>query len=363
MSLINTGTGGQPPEPFRTHAEKYLEAGLSVFPVGGDDGKKPLVTWKHWQSKRPEPKTLYGWFDRFPCANVAIVTGELSGITVVDSDNPKITLRELFAIYGETPLVASTPSGGCHLYYKYNNEQSKVDKSRKVDIRGSGGFVVAPPSFNPITGAMYHFIIGDIWDFADLPFMKNNNGITTKKYNEIQRGSNGKATDKYSEGERNIALFHYLKDNAHSCADIEALRVLAYDYNESHLKPSIDKSEYYQIEGTLNKVWQYKQENRLFKKGKQTIVLDMDKIRELMFKYPPALSMYVDLLSCHKKGSTFSIVPKGYDKRCGWSDSTVSKYIKILMQYGLIECVHKGGKCKGDVAFYKFVYNNTGRRN
>ncbi len=128
------GTGEQSPEPFRTFAGKYLDIGLSVFPCGGDDGKTPLVRWKPMQTKRIGSKGLDKWIKANPMANVAIVTGELSNITVIDSDNPKITLMELFDMYGDSPLVAKTPSGGYHVYYRYNGEGSKTGISQDVDI-------------------------------------------------------------------------------------------------------------------------------------------------------------------------------------------------------------------------------------
>ncbi len=43
--------------PFAAVAVDYSRAGLSPFPCGGDDGKRPAV--KGWQRRRT--RKLYGW--------------------------------------------------------------------------------------------------------------------------------------------------------------------------------------------------------------------------------------------------------------------------------------------------------------
>ncbi len=337
MSIINRGTGAQSPEPFRMCAETYWDMGLSVIPCLKEGGKKPCVTWKRFQTKRIGGRGLGSWLAAFPAANIAIVTGELSAVTVVDCDNPNVTLMFLLDKFGETPLVVQTPSGGYHLYYRYNGEHNSQDASNKIDIKGQGGFVVAPPSYNRITGEVYHFVEGDLSDFHRLPDMK--------KYNEIQRG--------YNEGERNNGLFKYLLKEAQNCNDINMLEVLAEAFNQQHVTPPLDSKA---IQRTVASVWKYRLDGRLFVGGKQFIKLDMDKIADLRFIHSRAMDMYIDLVSCHwGKNESFAISPEGYSKRCKWSENTIRQEIQTLIRHGLLKLVYKGGHSQHNPSLYKLI--------
>jgi hypothetical protein len=96
----------------------------------------------------------------FSYNNVAIVCGESSGIFVVDvdiNDNgldyfQKLCTQNKYAYTKETTCVL-TPSGGIHLYFKYedkvaNNSVRMQCNGKKIgiDIRSNGGCVIAPPS-------------------------------------------------------------------------------------------------------------------------------------------------------------------------------------------------------------------------
>lgn len=122
--------------------------------------------------------------------------------------------------------------------------------------------------------------------------------------------------------------------------------------NDSILDETLEEKE---VEKIVNSVWRYKQQGKLFTKGKQRLVVDMEIVSQLRFKHSRALDMYIDLLAYHRGvNATFAISPKAYAKRCGWSAKTAKEQRDILLHYGLIECVKKGGRYKGDVAVYRF---------
>jgi P4 family phage/plasmid primase-like protien len=92
--------------------------------------------------------------------NLGIVCGEPSGrLFIVDIDG------ERPANLPETPTVI-TGSGGQHLYYHLPEgiELTKANKvshvATKVDIRWTGGQVVAPGSIHPETGGLYDWMPG-----------------------------------------------------------------------------------------------------------------------------------------------------------------------------------------------------------
>src|SRR4051794_23544353 len=107
-------------EPFALAALDLCRAGLAVLPVGGDDGKQPLVAWGKWR-KRPGRNFMEKLAQRYVGANVGIITG-LSDLTVVDCDAPE-AVAAMIERCGDTPLKTSTPSGGVHLWYRSAGER------------------------------------------------------------------------------------------------------------------------------------------------------------------------------------------------------------------------------------------------
>jgi len=130
-------------------ALKYAEHGFSVIPVKKD--KKPFLPWIEYQKRKAEPEEIKEWFKSWPDANIAIVTGEISQMVVVDQDSQegkqaflKLLPQDIF------PPTATTPRGGWHQYFR--NPDKTIGNNAGVipgvDFRGEGGYVVAPPSVN-----------------------------------------------------------------------------------------------------------------------------------------------------------------------------------------------------------------------
>lgn len=180
-------------------ALKYLERGFSVMPLG--DNKKPLVEFKQYTHKPPSQEQVRRWWSKFPSANVGIITGKVSGLIVLDVDikNGKDGSKSLGPM-SPTACSKTATGGGCHYYLKHPgihiaNSVNKVGEG--LDIRGEGGFVVAPPS-NP-GGKIYKWIVPLEDGLADVPawlLKEIKTGQTkTKRW---KKGLEG-----VSEGERN----------------------------------------------------------------------------------------------------------------------------------------------------------------
>lgn len=94
------------------------------------------------------------WWSRAPLANVGIRTGAESGLVVVDVDGEagRRSLRALIASHVVLqPRWARTGSGGWHAYFAHPgiavpNSAGRLGEG--LDIRGDGGYVVAPPSLH-----------------------------------------------------------------------------------------------------------------------------------------------------------------------------------------------------------------------
>ena len=75
-------------EDILNAALEYLDRGFSVIPVKQADKRPCLMTWKEYQTRQPTVDEVKKWWRIWPDANVAIITGTISGIFVVDADGP-----------------------------------------------------------------------------------------------------------------------------------------------------------------------------------------------------------------------------------------------------------------------------------
>lgn len=145
--------------------------GFVVIPL---DNKRPIL--KNWNKLEKTPARLYVFHNR----NIGIVTGKVSGITILDIDikNDGLTLwKKLSTSYPEikTPMVHS-PSGGLHIYFRYNKKLHSFSrfslrgKTIGWDLLNNDRQAVVPPSKNAITKKSYKWITtpSDV-NFAQMP--------------------------------------------------------------------------------------------------------------------------------------------------------------------------------------------------
>jgi hypothetical protein len=143
----------------------YAELGWSVLPLRAKS-KRPLVAWRPLEDRRAGRAELEGWFRRWPDANVGIVTGAISRLVVLDIDPQHGGDHGLAAIerrHGPLrPTVeVATGGGGRHFYFAAPGGEirNRAGLAQGVDLRGDGGYIVAPPSIHP-SGRPYRWVAG-----------------------------------------------------------------------------------------------------------------------------------------------------------------------------------------------------------
>lgn len=122
--------------------------GISCLPLLGSK-KTPAVAWELYQGRVPTGDEIV---IQWPMGgNLGIVTGAVSRLVVVDCESVD-DATWFWKSRGQTTAVVETPRG-IHFYFKHpgqhiGNAQRIKDESGKprYDVRGDGGYVVAPPS-------------------------------------------------------------------------------------------------------------------------------------------------------------------------------------------------------------------------
>jgi len=132
--------------------EDYIGRGWSIIPIRARD-KRPLIQWEEFQHRRADLAEAYAWFSSWPAAGIAVVTGSISNIVVVDIDprhGGDESIERFEQQHGRLPVTVECRSGGGgrHLYFAHPATfvRNKVGFAPGVDLRGDGGYVVAPPS-------------------------------------------------------------------------------------------------------------------------------------------------------------------------------------------------------------------------
>ncbi len=94
------------------------------------------------------------WWELWPQANIGIATGAASGLVVIDIDTGGDEgWADLVAAHAALPdtIESITGSGGRHLLFATGTKplRNSVKKlATGVDVRGEGGYIVAPPSLH-----------------------------------------------------------------------------------------------------------------------------------------------------------------------------------------------------------------------
>jgi len=145
----------------------YLGRGWSVFPLPRAS-KRANTPWARYQHRRMGADQVDRAFGG--AQNVAVVTGAISGLIVVDVDTKSEAPP---AWLPATGMVARTGSGGWHFLYRHPGDQRYRNMTRAklpaphgerwvCDVRADGGYIAAPPSLHP-SGGQYTWYLDEGW--------------------------------------------------------------------------------------------------------------------------------------------------------------------------------------------------------
>ncbi|WP_051343962.1 bifunctional DNA primase/polymerase [Alicyclobacillus herbarius] len=147
------------------YAVRYAQQGWPVFPCQAG-GKRPL-TRHGYKDATTELERIDEWACAFPNANLAVATGRVSKVWVLDIDlrhGGMVNWRELVTEHASIAPTwcVRTGGGGWHLYFRYSHDAPigcgvGSGRLQGIDWRGDGGYVLVPPSR---TEQAYAWVVG-----------------------------------------------------------------------------------------------------------------------------------------------------------------------------------------------------------
>jgi hypothetical protein len=161
----------------------YMGRGWPVAPIYGPDPTRSTgcsCPDPECSSPAKHPTTRQGildasteerlariWWERHPGRGVALATGEPSGVWVLDLDGEE-GKRTFLALQEDHPPLPRTPAsrtggGGFHLFFRMPGDRDVRNSAGKlghgIDVRGTGGYVLLPPSGH-VSGRRYQWVAG-----------------------------------------------------------------------------------------------------------------------------------------------------------------------------------------------------------
>jgi len=240
--------------------------------------KRAIINWTLFQKRLPTEQEVSTWFDKWPDANIGIVTGKISGIVVFDLDsNHAVQYAEDEGGFPDIPMVKT--GKGSHAYVQHPGFEIRNDVNKKldIDIRADGGYVVAPPS---IHGSGNHYEWEDcssIFDIEPAPcepwmidYLKDITKDSSKSVKEkspkpsktVNTASKSKAQGDYAEILNNGAVEGMRNHTATKlighlfASDIPPSEVwgMVSNWNRANNNPPLDTSELKRTFDSINKV-------------------------------------------------------------------------------------------------------------
>jgi hypothetical protein len=234
--------------PLHLAALALAARGVQVFPCV-PRGKTPATSHGVLDAT-VDRQVIERWWRDNPEYNVAIATGAPSGVFVLDVDGgeAEAALRALEAEHGALPAtVEAITARGRHVWLRMPDVPIRNSAGRLgpgLDIRGTGGYVLTPPSVHP-SGKRYAWSVDTANQIAQAPawliakIVDSANGIEATPPSEWRQ----LAIDGVAEGKRNDSIArltgHLLRRYVDARVTLELIRT----WNAARCRPPLSDAE------------------------------------------------------------------------------------------------------------------------
>jgi hypothetical protein len=158
------------------YAEKYLEMGWSIIPVRIGN-KVPYPKWKRYQTQLPTKTLWKGWLKKWTDGHIALITGLLSGVWVLDFDSPEELewfRNEVYSIPETLIQKTGRDGGGYHIFFRrpaieahFKSINFRDTIGRDFELKADNAIAILAPSLHK-SGKRYEWVnINPIEDGLD----------------------------------------------------------------------------------------------------------------------------------------------------------------------------------------------------
>lgn len=223
--------------------------GWAVFPVQ-KESKRPLTPHGCKDAKK-HAGAIKAWWKRHPDASIGIATGSISKLIVIDEDVDSVKgingfESVMFWERDNEPLPETVQSitgrGGYHLFFRYDGSdiKNRAGLLEGVDVRGEGGYIIAPPSIHP-NGTEYQ------WENApeDVQIAELNDVVRRLLAESSPRndGEKFQLPQKIESGGRNETLHRFACSLQAQGLSDDAIRAAVNAENAARCVPPLDDAE------------------------------------------------------------------------------------------------------------------------
>jgi primase-like protein len=242
-----------------------------------------------------------------------------------------------------------------YYWYRHSEERRRIrpwGDDLPIDLLGSGGFVIAPPS---TTGrGSYEFIQGSLDEVRSLRSMHGlgpslyNDAVTIVPDDVLAKDAVAEAERSIaliSEGRRNETLFAHCMRHANHCEDRDTLLDMTRTFNERCVPPLSDD----EVNEIVNSALRYTAlgENRFGTTGSW---LPTHTVHALVAD--PYLCTLINFLQAENRPNRTFMVADGLAKRLCWARRRFQAARRAAVKRGFIEMVSKPNQ--GHPALYRF---------
>jgi Bifunctional DNA primase/polymerase, N-terminal len=335
------------PRVFGDHAVRMASVGLAVVPLSRE--REPYVHGFDRWSRPPGLRTLAGWAEKYPGANIGVLPG-LSNVLVADVDDAS-QVAAVEELLGPTPLRSRT-SRGIHLWYAKPQDRLPGNLRKyglEVDLKAGSNLVIAPPSIHE-SGVAYALDEGCTW--LALKELVQPRIEKLRKFIDAAKKVEPVELREMRDGSRGQWLNDSLCKHAASCGDFGEMLDVARTANQSLRDRGLEPLDDHEVIKRAEGVWRDAEAGKLEQwVGGEGVARLTGRELQVLCRLdtktgPDAYTLLAHFKLQHsarcKRGETFNITPKAMqrdDVIPGWSRERYERSRDLLLLGGFIERV------------------------